>query len=509
MRGHLPDRNSFKRGIDLRIRRCYLFATVNGTRIRALVAAALVLTAALASAPAGAGGRYRSRSVKVRRGLTLTRMLDRVGPNRIRVLTVNVKTPLALDVALANDSIPDHERTSAMARRHGAIAAINGDFTIPPGNMGAGRPVDTFAEDGRLIASPLIWGRNFSISADETEITIGHSPLRVVAHQPDGDGRFKVNTWSEWPPKKGEVAGYIPAGGSTFPPPRRACAARLYPASGQRWGKDGVGLSTDHVVDVARCSKRRLGRRGGVVIAAPRGTEEGARIRDTLVPGELVRLSWALGRRPNVLDTIGGNPTLIEDGAIVVEHCSAAFCRRHPRSGVGVTGKGKVLLVTVDGRQPGYSVGMTPVQFARLFRRLGATWALNLDGGGSTTLWVDGRIVNRPSDPGGERSVGSSLLVLKERDRGDPSPRQERARKKPRPKPKPKRQPPLGHFAVHVDPKPSPASCVHALDPASTGGMLDAVDRGELGPRQRVTGPLRDTVETFRGQSPCRSRPSF
>jgi hypothetical protein len=54
---------------------------------------------------------------------------------------------------------------------------------------------------------------------------------------------------------------------------------------------------------------------------------------------------------------------------------------------------------------------MTPLGFARLFKSLGARWAFNLDGGGSTTMFVKGEVVNRPSD-GHERPVSSALVVL-------------------------------------------------------------------------------------------------
>jgi exopolysaccharide biosynthesis protein len=66
----------------------------------------------------------------------------------------------------------------------------------------------------------------------------------------------------------------------------------------------------------------------------------------------------------------------------------------------------------VDGRQAPYSDGMTLAELAALMRRLGATDALNLDGGGSTTMVVQGRIVNRPSDQEGERHVGDALAVI-------------------------------------------------------------------------------------------------
>ena len=73
---------------------------------------------------------------------------------------------------------------------------------------------------------------------------------------------------------------------------------------------------------------------------------------------------------------------------------------------------GTLLLVTVDGRRRGWSAGVTLIEAARVMRHLGADDALNLDGGGSTAMTVRRRLVNRPSDPGGERRVGDTLLAL-------------------------------------------------------------------------------------------------
>jgi exopolysaccharide biosynthesis protein len=85
---------------------------------------------------------------------------------------------------------------------------------------------------------------------------------------------------------------------------------------------------------------------------------------------------------------------------------------RQPRTLAGVRPDGTLLLVTVDGRRPGWSVGMTLPEAARLMRSLGASDALNLGGGGSTTMTVRGQVVNRPSDRGGERPVGDGLFVM-------------------------------------------------------------------------------------------------
>jgi hypothetical protein len=80
----------------------------------------------------------------------------------------------------------------------------------------------------------------------------------------------------------------------------------------------------------------------------------------------------------------------------------------------------RVLYAVVDGRRPGWSVGMRLDAFARLLRALGASSALNFDGGASTTMVVQGEVVNRPAD-GTLRAVPSSMLVLDHRDASEPS----------------------------------------------------------------------------------------
>jgi exopolysaccharide biosynthesis protein len=73
---------------------------------------------------------------------------------------------------------------------------------------------------------------------------------------------------------------------------------------------------------------------------------------------------------------------------------------------------GRILLVVVDGRQPTHSLGMTMLELAMELKRLGAVEAMNLDGGGSSTMVVGGSVINLPSDETGERAVASALVVL-------------------------------------------------------------------------------------------------
>jgi exopolysaccharide biosynthesis protein len=108
---------------------------------------------------------------------------------------------------------------------------------------------------------------------------------------------------------------------------------------------------------------------------------------------------------------IGGFPQLLRAGE-EVELTGSFATTRHPRTALGWREDGTLLLVVVDGRQPGYSEGMSLFELTELFRALSAVEALNLDGGGSTTLVVAGAVANRPSDREGERAVANAVLLL-------------------------------------------------------------------------------------------------
>lgn len=117
---------------------------------------------------------------------------------------------------------------------------------------------------------------------------------------------------------------------------------------------------------------------------------------------------------------VGSGPLLMLNGTVLnVDNTSDHNTISHPRTAIGVTRDGRVLFATVDGRFPGLAVGMPSVLLARYMKLLGAYSALNLDGGGSTTMWIKGKgVVNHTSlggtsswDSPKERSVGSIIYV--------------------------------------------------------------------------------------------------
>ena len=107
---------------------------------------------------------------------------------------------------------------------------------------------------------------------------------------------------------------------------------------------------------------------------------------------------------------LGGRTILLRQGA--APDWGPAPQPRHPRTVIGWNDT-HLFLIVVDGRRKGFSAGMTYAELSQLAAELGCTDALNLDGGGSSTLWLGGRVMNLPSD-GAERPVANALVVVED-----------------------------------------------------------------------------------------------
>jgi hypothetical protein len=265
----------------------------------------------------------------------------------------------------------------------------------------------------RLPGSALL-----GFTADGKRAFIGEGHLSMRAAPEDGSGSFAIGRWNNGSPHAGEVAGFTRVGGSADRASSSACNARLVPIEKPEWAPDRDGVQRLYRVAAAGCGAGSSVSRDNVVLSARSGGHSASLLRG-LDPGDRLTLGWTPGW-PGVTDIHGGVPLLLRNRKVVAAtHCHTSFCYRQPRTGVGIT-KGctdtdastecRVLYVVVDGRRAGWSVGQTLPEFARLFRRLGAVSAINLDGGGSSVMVVQGRIVNKPADS--LRHLPSALLVL-------------------------------------------------------------------------------------------------
>ncbi|MFW5782133.1 MAG: phosphodiester glycosidase family protein, partial [Candidatus Muiribacteriaceae bacterium] len=155
----------------------------------------------------------------------------------------------------------------------------------------------------------------------------------------------------------------------------------------------------------------------GFVVAFHGGTQE---LLEDIKFMEELEFSVSLDEEmKNVRYAIGSGPGLIKDGEINVTSTEENFkpnlvYQRAPRTAIAIMENREVVFVTLDGRQKGYSIGMTLKELAEYLKSIGAVDAMNLDGGGSTTLVVEGKVLNRPSDKS-ERRINGAVIIEKKK----------------------------------------------------------------------------------------------
>jgi hypothetical protein len=363
-------------------------------------------------------------AVEVAPGVVWTTVVRERGPVRINVLELD---PAVVHGVLSNGRIAGRERVSRMARRLGAVAAVNGGYFGPRGD-----PVGVLAIDGALLSEPVNGRSALMIAAGRAAVApvrfSGSVTINGVVRLIDGVERTRGLI-----PACGGRGGDVP---STRPNAALTCTdaselVLLSPSYGARPPREGGVEAVLRDGSVARVRAPGTGPvpRDGQLLT---GTGDAARfLRDVALPRSRVEVTLALRApgRPLELSqqtlVVGGGPRLLRGGRVAVTARVEGFAppqapaffgsfvvARQPRTLAGVRADGRLLLVTVDGRRPGWSTGMTLPEAARLMRSLGARDALNLDGGGSTTMTVRGEVVNRPSDRAGERPVSDALYAL-------------------------------------------------------------------------------------------------
>ena len=367
--------------------------------IFAAIAVFLSMLAAASPARGAPDGRPHVRVLGP--GVAITTYVDRRVPIRAYVLTVDPSQGASIGIGLSNDRLAGLEQTTAMAKRLGAVAAVNGDFGYT-----SGRPVHPFALGGELVQTSNALGVLFTIAADGTMGIAKPTQETVDVTEVDTGESWPIAAWNDGRPGAGEMTAYTAAGAGLDQPRPFTCSARLMPSGTASPTADGT--SRTYTVDQSGCYSSSLSPGDGVVLSAAPTTDEATFLR-SLSPGESMQIAWSFGL-PGIVDAIGGDRLLVDHGQVALGPCVGSVCSRNPRTAIGLTADGRVLIVVVDGRQAS-SAGMSLLELAQFMAtRLGADVAMNLDGGGSSTMAVKGALQNHPGD-GFERGVCSAVLV--------------------------------------------------------------------------------------------------
>lgn len=342
----------------------------------------------------------------IREGLTHYAIEEKNVPWSIQVLEVDLASGLyALKTKKANNRLKGLSRTSDAAIDYydqaGTVyAAINGDFYER-----YGIPVNAQVADGLLLKKPRTWklfddfnGELFGITkSGEFFIDSTHYSGRIIL-KGDTLSIDHVNGF----PGENELAVYNHFYGDSTDIDTSSIQFELVPLD-ERFinGRYAATVRRKWNTD----SKKLLHEQGEIFSfrgKLPKSLE-------SIDWGDTVLVNHQLTGMPErITELIGGSKRIINDGRI-----SDNWPQRHPRSAIGYNEDAtKFYMVVVDGRQES-SAGMTLTELGNFMKGFGVYNALNLDGGGSSTLWVKNKVVNSPSDKTGERAVSSILMVVK------------------------------------------------------------------------------------------------
>lgn len=336
----------------------------------------------------------------------------RITPSR----SVRIETALGSDVVLTENATRGRETVSRAAWRHRALAALNADFFPFTGD-----PLGLCIMRGELVSEPFPNRPAIGLTV-RGEVVMGAPQLNATLSRADG-AQIPLTGINRPTRANGDLVLFT----SFFGTAAQAEASGVAVVLDALPRPLRVGSSVQAVVREVRLNANSapIPITGGVLL----GTGDAVPFLQTLQPGQTVQIridltgdgapAWR-----SVTEAVAGGPWLVRGGKPVPpeEYERAGFNRgfwerRHPRTAVGRTAKGEIIWLVVDGRQP-HSQGASLPELAQLMLRYGAVEAINLDGGGSSTLVVRDLILNSPSD-GSERPVANLWLLFDDRLRTD------------------------------------------------------------------------------------------
>jgi hypothetical protein len=371
---------------------------------RVLIGALLASLAAAFATSAHAGSQVLMPNVSYSRTVQFTAH----GPVVLHVITAPRPGGLyRLAPLLSNGTITGTERVTSMEKRvsdFATVVGVNGDLF----NFKDGHPSGMLMQNRVLKNQPYRFRSSVGISADGT---LNVQRVSFYGYW-QGLGQRRPLTGLNQPPRGDGTSLFTPAWGATTPRIPGATEAIL-----QSFPPAVPGSELSGVVAVQHT--------GGGTPIPPNGAvllalgSQVAKLQQEAIAGTSVLTRLILSPdwlASGVTDALGGGPLIVRNGKPVwtagEDFLPTQLGPRNPRTAVGQRRDGKIILLAVDGRRRGYSVGATNWELAQTLVRLGAVTGSALDAGGSTTLAFDGKLLNRPSDPGGERPVAETLAVL-------------------------------------------------------------------------------------------------
>ena len=308
-------------------------------------------------------------------------------PVRINIVEINkfAASEYEIKPAVASSTLQSKRSLRNIAQRTNSIVAINGGFFKPQNGV----PLGTLMINNKLYTGPIY--DRVALGIFDNGYTVGRVQFngKII-----GNGHeIKIDNINQPRMLSSYILIYTRDWGA------------YAPASPQY----GVQLRVEGNRITAASANPLSIPENGYVIVGPKSKLSalfGAKYVDTQIS---LNPQWH-----NVRHIISGGPYLVKDGEVFVDMTAQklqSIGGRNPRTAIGYTKDNDFILITADGRE-GSSVGLTLNELAYFMKSLGCTNAINLDGGGSTVMYVNGAIVNRPPQPGGI-GLSNALVISK------------------------------------------------------------------------------------------------
>lgn len=363
--------------------------------------------------------------------------VQNTGPWNINVLEVNPdKFKGEIRSFLSNDVVNGKEQLTSISQRMNSLAAVNGGYFVVGANDGTPGDLAGVSMVNGEVVSESVGDRTSLLFSDsiENKASIANVETDLKAISSNGEKSI-IDGLNRKP-------GLIRSCGGTSEDERKedpkhdvTCTdddelILFKPIFGD---ETPAGNGLEVVLDAkGKVTDIRHNRGGnipvnGAVLAATGDTikwlSQNAQIGMSIEVETHLSLDRKSVPAKRYTSIINGGPRILDDGKIDIHSEEEGFRwsedffnsfvkSRHPRTLAGIKANGNIIFVTVDGRDPMNSVGVTFEESAKLMKSLGAYEAMNLDGGGSTTMTVGSQLINHPSDNSGERDIGDAILFL-------------------------------------------------------------------------------------------------
>ncbi len=319
-----------------------------------------------------------SRITDVEKGVKYVRMIRYYNnrPVRINIVEVstNVNSDLSIEPATASNTLAARSKISSIAKRENAIAAINGGYFKPQ----TGVPLGTLMINKKMYTGPIYDRVALGIFDDG----YGMARVQLKSTVDTNIGGLKIDNINQPRMLSTHTIVYTPDWGEYSPP----CP------------KYGKQITVSNGKLIASSYGSALIPKDGFVIVGPE------KALDTIIKAKRFKLNIKMNPDwNNVNHIISGGPYLIKNGDIYVDMTAqklGAIGGRNPRTAIGYTRDNHLVMLTADGRE-GSSIGLTLMELASLMKEFGCVNAMNLDGGGSTVMYINGQVVNKPAVQGG------------------------------------------------------------------------------------------------------------